>query len=83
MGSNQKGFEMTSVLDQTISEASFYRAVLISCTEAGIDDQGRSFVEMTCLDNADEPARVWEMALDTLNWFVATGSLGAAARNEL
>jgi hypothetical protein len=64
------------------TEAEFYQAVKAACTEAGIDDQGRSFVEMTCLDNADEPARIWEMALDTLKFFISTGDLGAASRNE-
>lgn len=65
------------------SETSFYAAVKVECDKAGIGDQGRSFVEMTCLDNADEPSRVWEMATDTLEWFVATGQLLAASRNEL
>lgn len=65
------------------TEQEFYAAVKIACDNACIDARGRSFVEMTCLDNADEPARVWGMALDTLNWFLATGALEAASRNEL
>lgn len=64
------------------TETEFYAAVKAACDAEGIDASGRSFVEMTCLDNADEPARVWEMAIDTLKFFVATGDLVAASRNE-
>ena len=65
------------------TEATFYAAVKSACDDAGIEERGRSYVEMTCLDNADEPSRVWEMATDTLKWFVATGDLLAVSRNEL
>jgi hypothetical protein len=65
-----------------VTESEFYQAVKKACDEAGINSRGRCFVEMTCLDNADVPARVWEMALETLKWFIATGDLEAASRNE-
>lgn len=65
------------------TETEFYAAVKKACDEAGIDDTGRGYVEMTCLDNADEPARAWDMAVETLNFFVACGDLAAASRNEL
>ncbi len=64
------------------TETEFYAAVKKACDDAGISDEGRSFVEMTCVDNADVPARAWDMALDTLEFFVATGDLVAASRNE-
>lgn len=66
-----------------INETAFYAAVKTACEAAGIDDTGRGYVEMTCLDNADVPSRVWEMALDTLKWFLATGQLEAVSRNEI
>lgn len=65
------------------TEAEFYAEVRKACDAEGIDATGRSFVEMTCLDNADEPARVWEMALDTLRFFVSCGDLIRASRNEM
>ena len=65
------------------TETEFYAAVKAECDKAGIDDRGRSFVEMTCLDNADIPSRVWEMALDTLRFFVSCGDLEKASRNEM
>jgi len=65
------------------TEAEFYAEVRKACDAEGIDDRGRSFVEMTCLDNADEPSRVWDMALDTLRFFVACNDLRAASRNEM
>lgn len=65
------------------TETEFYAAVKKVCEDLGIDAAGRSYVEMTCLDNADEPARVWDMAMDTLRFFVSTNQVEAAARNEL
>lgn len=65
------------------TETEFYAEVKKACDAAGIGDRGRAFVEMTCLDNADVPARQWEMALDTLRFFISCGDLEAASRNEL
>ena len=67
----------------TPTEQSFYAAVKVACDVVGIGDQGRSYVEMACLDNADVPSRVWAMATDTLEWYIATDALLAVSRNEV
>jgi len=66
------------------TETEFYNEVRKACEAAGIDETGRSFVEMTCLENAyDAPkGEIWDRAIETLKFYVGCNDLLAVSRNE-
>lgn len=67
-----------------MTEEEFYKAVLVACNDAGIDETGRCYVEMTCMENAfdADDGEFWNRSHDTLVWFIQTGDLVAVSRNE-
>jgi hypothetical protein len=49
------------------TETEFYAAVKNACDAAGIDDTGRSYVEMYCAENGYDCVDVWGTAVSTLH----------------
>jgi len=65
------------------TEREFYDFVKTLCVNEGIDDTGRSFVEMTCAENGyDAGAECWTIAINTAISFQDQGQLAAISRNE-
>ena len=52
------------------TEYEFYQAVKKVCDAEGINDWGRSFVEMYCAENGADCEDVWGTALRTLDMVV-------------
>lgn len=74
---------MYRMVDGIKTEREFYDFVKQMCANEGIDDQGRVFIEMTCLDNGEDcGAECWTVAINTAIMFHDQGQLEAVSRNE-
>lgn len=48
------------------TQTEFYNAVVKACDAAGINDTGRNFVEMYCVENGYDCSDSWGVAISTL-----------------
>lgn len=66
-----------------VTEYDFIQAVKKACDAEGIDDWGRSFVEMYCAENGADCEDIWGVAIATLKMVIdQPNGLAKAANNK-